>query len=109
MPCDPGEPCGRPVYARGWCTRHYLRWWRNGDPLRKLRRGRGRKPAGDSPTDLAEVRGITVQRAYQLLHPELLLAYQRAYRKAHPEKGRAASRAYRARLKNKTQKEGETK
>ncbi len=25
--------CGRPVLARGWCNRHWLRWSRHGDPL----------------------------------------------------------------------------
>ena len=28
-PCSvPG--CGRPAWARGWCTRHYRRWQRTG-------------------------------------------------------------------------------
>lgn len=27
------EGCDRPVQGRGWCSRHYTRWWRNGDPL----------------------------------------------------------------------------
>ncbi len=26
------EGCDAPVQARGWCNRHYLRWWRHGDP-----------------------------------------------------------------------------
>lgn len=25
--------CGRPVYAHGWCSKHYQRWRRLGDPL----------------------------------------------------------------------------
>ncbi len=24
------EDCDRPVKARGWCNRHWLRWWRHG-------------------------------------------------------------------------------
>lgn len=24
--------CERPVQARGWCQRHYVRWWKHGDP-----------------------------------------------------------------------------
>lgn len=26
------DGCDRPHCARGWCRRHYLRWWRDGDP-----------------------------------------------------------------------------
>lgn len=27
------DGCGRPVRMRGWCQKHYQRWWRHGDPL----------------------------------------------------------------------------
>lgn len=31
---EDGERCeGRAVNSRGYCNRHYLRWWRHGDPL----------------------------------------------------------------------------
>lgn len=30
---EAGETCGKPVKTRGWCTRHYTRWLRHGDPL----------------------------------------------------------------------------
>ena len=26
------EDCASPVKARGWCRKHYLRWWFHGDP-----------------------------------------------------------------------------
>jgi hypothetical protein len=30
--------CDRPaINIRGWCKRHYLRWWRHGDPLKRTR------------------------------------------------------------------------
>lgn len=32
--------CGKPSRKRGWCTAHYARWQRHGDPLK------GRTPAG---------------------------------------------------------------
>ncbi len=35
-PTNPGcsiECCGRSVYARGWCMKHYQRWNHHGDPL----------------------------------------------------------------------------
>ena len=36
------ESCGRPVEARGWCSLHYGRWRRKGDPLvAQVRRARG--------------------------------------------------------------------
>jgi len=25
--------CGNPTLARGWCRKHYLRWYKHGDPL----------------------------------------------------------------------------
>ncbi len=36
--------CRRPIHSRGWCRRHYMSWWRYGDPLIELhaRRGDGR-------------------------------------------------------------------
>lgn len=27
------DGCDNPVHQRGWCNRHYLRWYRNGHPL----------------------------------------------------------------------------
>lgn len=38
--------CGRPVVARGWCSGHYQRWRRHGDPLA------GRPPALGWPANL---------------------------------------------------------
>lgn len=32
------EDCGKKVTARGWCSAHYTRWKRHGDPLTPLRR-----------------------------------------------------------------------
>jgi hypothetical protein len=26
--------CDNPAHGRGYCNKHWLRWWRNGDPLR---------------------------------------------------------------------------
>jgi len=30
------EGCGNPVRARGWCSKHYQRWSRTGDPLKNI-------------------------------------------------------------------------
>ena len=32
------EVCGKPVFARGWCGMHYMRWREHGDPLHEVRR-----------------------------------------------------------------------
>lgn len=26
------ETCQQPIRSRGWCRKHYLRWWTHGDP-----------------------------------------------------------------------------
>jgi hypothetical protein len=31
------DGCDGQVFGRGWCNKHYKRWWRNGDPLRTAR------------------------------------------------------------------------
>src|SRR5687767_14547835 len=36
------EGCERPVQARGWCTTHYHRWWKHGDPTAVKRSRQGR-------------------------------------------------------------------
>jgi hypothetical protein len=33
------EGCNEPVNARGWCSKHYARWQRTGDPLTLLKPG----------------------------------------------------------------------
>jgi len=36
--------CDGPVFGRGWCNKHYVRWRRHGDPEAPLKRapdGRG--------------------------------------------------------------------
>lgn len=38
------DGCARPVLSRGWCSLHYQRWQRHGDPLA----GRSRRPLGMS-------------------------------------------------------------
>lgn len=39
------EGCENPLWARGWCSKHYTRWRRHGDPL--AARGRKRRPASE--------------------------------------------------------------
>jgi len=37
------EGCDKPHKSRGWCRKHYLRFWRHGDPLTVKQPGRPRK------------------------------------------------------------------
>jgi HNH endonuclease len=43
------DGCGKQVKNRGYCTAHYKRWWRHGDPLA------GRTPNGEPARFLTEV------------------------------------------------------
>lgn len=35
------EDCGKPARTRGWCQKHYDRWWIHGDPMKVLGTERG--------------------------------------------------------------------
>lgn len=35
------EGCSRPIKAKGWCSMHLQRWWKHGDPLKRLRKANG--------------------------------------------------------------------
>jgi hypothetical protein len=43
------EDCGRRARARGWCHKHYMRWYVHGDPLTVLPKpgNRNRGPAAN--------------------------------------------------------------
>ena len=58
--------CKRQRYTRGWCSLHYQRWRKYGDPLHGFSRGNPR-PGG--PSELGRQLGVTRSRAHQLLHP----------------------------------------
>ena len=32
------DDCGNPVQARGWCVKHYTRWYTHGNPMTVKRR-----------------------------------------------------------------------
>src|SRR5271170_2994543 len=38
------EDCSKPVLARGWCSMHYKRWEKHGDPSTVLKMGRKTQP-----------------------------------------------------------------
>ncbi len=48
------ESCERPCYGRGWCTLHYQRWERTGDP----RHGTKTHPASISERFWSKVRDV---------------------------------------------------
>lgn len=35
------QGCERPIKAKGWCSIHWQRWWKHGDPLKRLRKANG--------------------------------------------------------------------
>lgn len=35
------DECSSQVFRRGWCSKHYQRWYRNGDPLLKFKLASG--------------------------------------------------------------------
>ncbi len=49
--------CSRPYDARGWCKRHYMRWFRTGDPLA------GSSYAIDVPADIRFWERVTASGA----------------------------------------------
>lgn len=84
-PCDV-EGCDRPFYARGWCQRHYTRWYKTGRPV-GLPPGH---PRGDRIPNLAGVRkqlGLTQRELAEELGVdkhyiyELEKGYKRASKK----------------------------
>lgn len=40
--------CGQPARTRGWCAKHYKRWWKTGDPLTIAPRRRRSRPIEES-------------------------------------------------------------
>lgn len=44
------------ILAKGWCSKHYKRWWRHGDPLAEIGR---RCPDGASPEERLKYVGWT--------------------------------------------------
>lgn len=90
------EDCERERYARGWCNKHYLRWWKHGDPNMMLPNLGNR-----APREIPEIRTCTecgktgprdeFARNRNLCKP-CRTAYARQWAIANPER-RAASRA----------------
>lgn len=48
LTCDVAQ-CGQPAKKRGWCSKHYQRWWKHGDPLAS-----GKTPPGEQIATLLE-------------------------------------------------------
>src|SRR5262252_2967128 len=46
--------CQEPVRRRGWCNKHYMRWYRGRDPHDLLRRGRPRVDRSTLPRGWAQ-------------------------------------------------------
>jgi hypothetical protein len=95
------EGCPAPASSRGWCTKHYTRWVRHGDPLKTLKT----PPATDTATEkrcprCARVKPIEAFDRRANGKPkgycrECMASYDAAY--AATETGREARRNARAR------------
>lgn len=63
--------CGKPSIARGWCSRHYTRWHRHGDPLATTTARREPRPAdGEDRPDRDSPNRLTGQ---WVLNPRTLI------------------------------------
>jgi len=49
------DDCPRPAKTRGWCQKHYMRWWVHGDPLIVLPRGHFRTQTSCNVAGCSEV------------------------------------------------------
>ena len=63
------EGCTEPLSARGWCRKHYSRWYNHGDP-RRVRKLRGRA----SQYICTECGGPAQQWAYNHRDPDVIRA-----------------------------------
>lgn len=103
------DDCGKPMLARGWCSAHWTRWKRHGDPMAG---GPSRKPALEQCTQEAcenptHARGLCAKhwrddksatdpqwreeflekrREWHASDPERMAQYRRRHRALHGEK-----------------------
>jgi hypothetical protein len=52
------DGCSKPVHAKGWCSMHFGRARRNGDPLKMGQHGGHAPPASSEPPDPAPARAL---------------------------------------------------
>lgn len=99
------DGCDGSVTARGWCRKHYNRWYKHGDPLHVTQ-------WAPRPQNIARTIGCSVEGCERKHHAKGLCrnhhaqawyrhntdrakAVQAAYRAAHPGRGAAVARAWR--------------
>lgn len=90
------EGCESPVRvkSRGWCSKHYQRWWKHGDPLAGVTEG----CSVENCANPHAARGLCQQHYSRERYAENrdeLLAQQRNYRERNRERKSAQDRAYR--------------
>lgn len=85
------DGCGRAPIARGWCRKHYSRWWRHGDPLYVT-------PWSPPPQNRPRIIGCSVEGCDLLHHAKGFCHshYSQAWYRANTEASKAYQAAYRA-------------
>ena len=59
-----GKICGKPAESRGWCAKHYMRWWKHGDPTKYDKDYSGKQekcPVSVPPTTVASTSPTTIR------------------------------------------------
>jgi hypothetical protein len=91
------DGCDKPIRARGWCSLHYGRWNRNGDPLvvfpngRPFEKGRKTNPdtcERDGCTEPARAKGLCKShwgKDYRKANLPRITERNKAYETANPE------------------------
>jgi len=66
---EAGQPCGAPAKCKGWCNKHYLRWWKYGDPLETRSRNHGHSRPGGHATPTYNSWRAMLNRCLNPKHP----------------------------------------
>lgn len=101
------DGCEKRVNSRGWCSMHYERWRKHGDPFKVLvvrdltdqERYERRRASRRKWVEANRERMRAAQRAWKKNNPDALRMEGRRRRKEHPEEKRAQEARRRARRK----------
>lgn len=66
------DDCSRKVWGRGWCEKHYRRWYDHGDPLLRTRGSKGEPRKGEIRNGIGY---IPLTRGYEAIVDAVDVAY----------------------------------